>query len=465
MVNRSRVNVSRLFFIVSAAALSGGLLFLFGLYSGFHRNAAFEVVNTLVTAARLVYREAPNFIPGGAPIHFLQPSRKPGEGVTVNERPDDGQLVLLASFFDGGNELRLIRRDGSLVARWPVAFSKHFPDTSYLGEWVPQTDWNIDLHGALINPDGSVVFNYEYGGTVKLSRCNEVVWTLQYPTHHSIDIAETGGYWIPGRRFVADAELQDLLPFAGMHLDRTFDDNLILRVTEEGAIATKVSVVRILYDNGLEPLMTAGGYSFRRDAIDRAELVHLNKIGELKSSMAAAFPEFESGDLVISLRQHNLLLVVDPDDWRVKWHQTGPWRRQHDPEFNADGTISVFNNNTYRFVLGDLDRTDLSTPRVSNITKVDPVSGRTQVVYGQRDGQEFLSAIRGKQDPTAEGGVFITEFEAGRVFEVDAQGRTVWEYINRYDADQVLEVTEARLYPATYFSVDDWSCQGAAASD
>ena len=32
------------------------------------------------------------------------------------------------------------------------------------------------------------------------------------------------------------------------------------------------------------------------------------------------------------------------------------------------------------------------------------------------------------------------------------------EYINRYDEDEIAELTEARLYPADFFDVPDWSC-------
>jgi hypothetical protein len=74
----------------------------------------------------------------------------------------------------------------------------------------------------------------------------------------------------------------------------------------------------------------------------------------------------------------------------------------------------------------------------------------------------MLSVIRGKHELTARGGLLITEFEGGRVFETDPSGRTIWEYINRYDADEVAEITEARIYPADYFTVSDWSCGGPA---
>ena len=57
------------------------------------------------------------------------------------------------------------------------------------------------------------------------------------------------------------------------------------------------------------------------------------------------------------------------------------------------------------------------------------------------------------------GGLLITEFEGGRVLETDTPGQVIWEYINRYDQDEVAELTEARVYPVNYFEVTDWSCE------
>jgi hypothetical protein len=459
-----KLNLSKILFIGSLALFLGGGAFGVGLYSGYQRNTIFWLLDGLWEDAKLVFKESENLIPDGRPIHFMQPSRQPGSGVTVNGRGDDGKLILLSGFFDGGNALRLVERDGSVVASWPVNFSELFPDTSHLWR-APETDRNVDLHGALIQPDGSVVFNLEIGGTAKLSRCNEVIWTLAHETHHSIEKAEKGGYWIPGTKIVSSTGPEDFSPFTSSAKEKVLRDNLILRVTEDGVIADQVSVARILYDSGFEAIMTAGGFSFTRKGGWDYELVHVNKIGELSRSIAGAFPEFDAGDLILSLRKYNLVVVVDPDTWRVKWHQTGPWRRQHDPEFNPDGTITVFNNNVYRHQLTATDRSDPESARVSNIMRIDPATRRVDIAYGARAGQEMLSVIRGKHELTPEGGFLITEFEAGRVFEVDARSEIVWEYINRYDDEYVLEMTEGRIYPASYFTVDDWSCSNASANN
>ncbi len=446
---------------ISAVAAIGLLAlgaFSFGLYSGATNGPAYRAVVSFLDTARLAAVELPN-VTGAAPVDFLQPARQAGQGVTINAR-NDNRLIAIAGFFDGQNGIRLMRRDGTVVASWVLQFSRDFPETGYLEDRAPQSDWNVDLHGLAVNPDGSVVVNYEYAGLIKLDRCGKTEWTLEHPTHHSVERAEGGGYWVPGLRLLHPGRMEDAFPpFTTMRGTPYFLDNLILRVTEDGKIAESKSVPRIMYDNGMEPLLTGNGMSFFATGRWNDEIVHLNKVAELPARMAAAFPEFRAGDLLLSLREQNLLLVVDPRDWRVKWHQVGPWRRQHDPEFTDDGTISVFNNNIYRNVLLDRDVSPTDIPRVSEIVRVDPKTGATGVAWGNRPGQEMLTVIRGKQEPHEDGGFLVTEFEAGRAFETDAAGEIVWEYINRYDETHVAEITEARSYPAAYFTVSDWSCQ------
>ncbi len=89
---------------------------------------------------------------------------------------------------------------------------------------------------------------------------------------------------------------------------------------------------------------------------------------------------------------------------------------------------------------------------------VDPRTGEARRRYGNRPGQEMLSVFRGYIQEQPAGGFPIAEPEAGRVLQVDAKGDTVWEYINRFDADHVLEMNNARAFPAAYFTVTDWSC-------
>jgi hypothetical protein len=447
--------VSKFVFVITCSIIVLIGSFSAGFYTAYTRTGLFESIREARNAIKLsldVLRV--NVL--SEPIHHLQRARHQGGGVTRNLHPDDGSLILLSGLFNNGNELRLIRRNGDIVVRWPVSFSTLFPNTQHM-EQPPATDWNVDIHGALVEADGSVVFNFENGGLVKLDRCGKTTWTVSHPTHHSVERAKDGSYWVPGRRYVTTGE-SEYPPF-----EVPYKEDLIINVSKDGKIVSEASVPAILYENGLEALFTATGNYVDREFIthwwDR-ELVHLNKIEILDADLAVNFPQFEAGDLLLSFRDLNLILVANPETFRIKWHQTGPWLRQHDPEFDTDGTITVFNNNTYNVFQRSRYTSNLSTaPRTSNIVRVDPRTGRTEIEFGQLPGQEMLSVIRGKHEITDSGGFLITEFEAGRVFETDSNGNIVWEYINRYDDQRVGEITEARLYPAAYFDVKDWTCR------
>ncbi|MFM2357187.1 MAG: hypothetical protein RLZZ528_2923, partial [Pseudomonadota bacterium] len=334
MQDETEGGIGQVIFKAAATLLVIFGLIGFGFYSAVSQNGIYVVVKYFWNTAKLAINELPNHLEVGPPPGFVREGRKPGEGVTINTLPDDGSRVLLSSFFGAGPGLSLIDRSGATLATWPALFSQHFPDPSKFDGHIPWTDLNIDIHGSYIEPDGSVLFNFEYGGTVKLDRCGKPLWTIAEATHHSIDKAEDGGYWIPSRNyFPAGSTAPDEVfpPFTDVPVPTDFADDLILKVSADGEVVIRKSVMRILYDNGFEPLLTSTGINFYPDVMGRFELLHLNKITELKSSMAEAFPMFQAGDLLLSIRDNNMLVVVDPDDWKVKWHQIGPWIRQHDP--------------------------------------------------------------------------------------------------------------------------------------
>jgi hypothetical protein len=437
----SEFDFSKMLFYAVSIMTVLGVLFAFGLYSGAKRTVVYRAVKKVETAVMdsIVY-----FRPDG----FLQPARYEGAGVTVNDAHDrEEQLIFLSGFFENTNELRLIRRNGDVVARWPVQFSKIFPSPTHLHK-APTTDWHVDTHGALILPDGSVVFNFEHSGLVKLDRCGGVVWTLARMSHHSVEPAEDGGFWVPGRRYYPKDINSPLPPF-----DTPLLEDTLMRVSEDGKVIEELSVPKLIFDNGLEALLTEAEIV---DLDNGKEIVHLNKIEELTTDLAGDFPMFDVGDLMISLRESNLVMVINPDTGKVKWWQIGPWIWQHDPEFVPGGKIIVFNNNP--FVL-DRHKSEVPLPRFSNIVEIDPASHGYRVAYGNKPGQEMHTTLRGKVQRTSTGGLFITEFEGGRIFETDAEGHVIWEYINRYSPDKVAEVTEARIYSANYFSVPDWTCE------
>jgi hypothetical protein len=284
--------------------------------------------------------------------------------------------------------------------------------------------------------------NFEYCGLVKLDRCGRRLWTLPRMTHHQVTVASDGSYWVPSHRYVEKDS-----PFPG--LNAPFLEDTVLRVSPDGKVLREASILRLFVKNKLRGLLLANG--LKGSALATEDVTHLNDIEELPAALAERYPAFAAGDLVLSFRGLNLLMVVDPAVETVKWQESGRWLRQHDPDFTANGRLLFFDNGN--------DGTDAGTALGgSRILEIDPVTESVRTVYGRAKGQTFFTSARGMLQALDGGHLLITESEAGRAFEVDERGQIVWEYVNRYDERDVALLSVALRYPEEYFTVSDWAC-------
>ena len=182
------------------------------------------------------------------------------------------------------------------------------------------------------------------------------------------------------------------------------------------------------------------------------DIMHLNDVEELWPGMAASYPMFEAGDLVVSLRQLSTVLVLDPETLVVKWVGSDPLILQHDPDFIGDGKIGVFNNNN--------DRTSRGTfLGGSQIVIYEPHSDSYQAVYPTEKSLPFSTAYAGKWQLLPNRNILTVESRAVRAFEANPAGEAVWEWVSdRMDGSHVPEVLEATRYVLTPEAVAGWNC-------
>ncbi len=370
---------------------------------------------------------------GIEPTRWLRPATVPGNGVTTRDpaRMQPG-LTFMTSLFDGAVAMELVDEKGAVVHRW-----------------IDTTSWfTNEIHGAVPLPDGSVVFSRGDNGLRRIDKCGKEMWHLDRMTHHSVFLSrDDQTLWVSARRVLKEDDRQELARLPGFV--PPFIEDLALQVSLDGRVLREISLPRVLHEAGLAALVHPMGVDSIRNS--DSEVTHLNDVEVLQKADAVAFPMFAPGDVMVSLRNVNLVFVFDPDTGIVKWHQTGPWIRQHDPDFRPDGLISVFNNR----------KDDTRTGSVlggSNILAVAPASGRVRVLYKGSAEHPFFTNVLGKQQLLPNGNLLISSGYQGRVFEATPEGDIVWEFINRYDDDRIILLHEGTRYPRDYFTVDDWSC-------
>jgi len=425
-----RHDLSRVAFLLSA----GVLLFLYGTAVGTYGLFPYSLIragrDSLMDTAILARSSL------GKPVEFLTSAHHRGNGVTRSTEAAAPGLTFLSGFFDGGNEMRLIRLNGEVVHRWPVKFFDIFPNPTHIPEKdaVPKTDWNATIHGTQLLPDGSVVFNFTGLGAAKVDRCGRVLWRIPRLTHHAVSPASDGGFWIPVRQ-------SQKRRYEFLHSSAA--DETLLHVSADGVVLSEHSVIEAIYQNELFGLI------FPRVSGD---IVHLNDVEELMPDMAASFPQFKAGDLLVSMRFPSLVLVMEPATLRIKWYQVGPWLGQHDPDFLKNGRIRVFSNN--------FDGT-LDVGSLGGSTIIDVDAQTREITYRFRGSGDtaVYTHDRGMQETLDNGNVLITETRRGRVVEITPDGKIAWEFINRYDDSNVAMMAGAVRYPESYFSVERWDCK------
>jgi hypothetical protein len=303
---------------------------------------------------------------------------------------------------------------GREVYRWPVDYAALDPKG--------RKPLNVMLHGVDPLPDGSLITAFDQGEVIaRIDSCGQPMWTREGNFSHSVAPDDDGGIW-------------------------SWRDETIVRLdAATGEITREIDLRRdIIAAHDLY-----GEFSIRAtenaDELEYgADPFHPNDVEPLRAAMAAAFPMFEPGDLLISLRELNMVAVIDPDDGSPKWFRHGPWYRQHDPDWEPDGTISVYDN---RMGLG-----------ASRILKIDPATDDVAVAYQGNAEHPFYSYRRGKQQVLANGNVLVTESEAGRVFEAAPDGSLVWERDLGWDAQRNLIVTSADRLPTDFFQPGALAC-------
>ena len=293
---------------------------------------------------------------------------------------------------------------------WPVDYSKLDPEGL--------KPLNVMLHGMEVFPDGSIAVTFDAGNAIaRLNACGDPMWVVKGGYHHAITRDGKGGLW-------------------------AWRNNEIVRLDEETGEITKTlslesDIVKAV--GGQEGVFLVRSFAAGEDKplSLASDPFHANDVEPLRAEMADAFPQFEEGDLLISLREINLLAVVAPDTGALRWWQTGPWLKQHDPDFQPDGTIAVFDNAT--------------GSGASRILRIDPVTRDVTTVFAGTTDAPFSSWQRGKQQMLPNGNVLVTQAQHGRVFEATPDGQIAWERDMVWDAERNLIVTEARHVPEDFF--------------
>lgn len=352
----------------------------------------------------------------------LPAEEEDGEAQPVSpDRPSHVTLWQRGEAFEGytliglpdQRRARLIDMEGHPVHEWHIpyrqAFPKHFRSN-------PCEDRKIYWSRLHMYPNGDLLAVYDCDGDtpsgyglVKLDKASQILWTAPFPVHHDLDIAPDG-------RIVALTANIRTKRIEGLKTPPPIHEDKVSVFSAEGRPLDSVSLLEAFRDSPYRAFV-----DLTRKKQD-GDYLHANSVHVLTSELARAFPQFKPGQVLVSVRNINVIGVLDLEGRRMVWATRGLWYLQHHARFLPNGHIQLYDNQG----LKSGDRT------YSRIIEYDLEEKSIVWSFDGNESNRFYSEIRGMQQTLPNGNLLITESVGGRLLEITPDKRIVWEYYYPY---------------------------------
>jgi hypothetical protein len=312
---------------------------------------------------------------------------------------------LLISTFKSSKEVefKLIQLpDKKIIKSWLISISTN----PYIFKNINSTTRYI--HPLMTN-DSSLIIKEAKNSLISVSSTGKIRWIdSNYVFHHSIEQENDSTIWIPS---VAKE-------FKYYKIEGFSHDAISAVDPRNGKIKFIKSVADILVENGYKALLDIG---YDDDAI------HLNDI----QPALYTSKYWQKGDLLISLRNRNIVALYRPSNNKIIWLKTGPWLAQHDCDFVDGKTIMIFGNDVI------WEKKELLVNGHNDIYFYDFEKDKISLPYNKvMKKLGIKTKSQGRCDILKNGDLFIDESENGKLYVINKDSVKMI-YTERYDKNHI----------------------------
>lgn len=332
----------------------------------------------------------------------------------------------------------LVDMEGKVVFRWRVPVKKVWSGVTGCSNVFKVGVYFVNR--ARVFPNGDMLAQFSdwgapYGcGMIKVDKDANILWVYEDLVHHDFAVDEKGNTFTATRKTLTD-------PVPGLEeLPTPINVDYIVKLDPNGKEMSSFSLLEAFKDSPYEILLLHRDHGWGDDIYD---YFHTNSLDVLKPEIAAKFPQFKAGDLLISARALGVLAVVDPETKKVVWAYRGFLKYQHSATFLPNGHILVLDNQ------GHID----TNGKYSRVVELNPVTLGVEWMYVGNKENPFNTEKVGDAQRLPNGNTLIAESAHARIFEVTKDGKVVWTYKLAKKLSDT-EYSEA-IFTALRFTDDD----------
>jgi len=337
-------------------------------------------------------------------------------GVTVYDgsRALDGLNFFTTGYVPGAV---LMDMQGRLLHKWAHGYIEAWVASPDRPELRPSAKGSGYWRRAHLFENGDVLAIFEGLAILKVNADSRLLWVKFGGYHHDLEVLHDGTIYVLTRE-------AHIVP--RYNPDEPILEDFIAILDSNGSEISRVSVLAALADSEFAPLLGRA---------ERAgDILHTNTVEVLDGRIADDIPAFRAGNVLLTLRELDLIAVVDMDAARVVWALSSSWDAPHQATVVGDGDIMVFDNR--------------GNEGASRVIRFDPVTRDIVWMFKGERPVDFDSQECGSNHFLENGNTLIVESDRGKAFEVAPDGAIVWKFINPAQTGDELQ------YIATLFDLE-----------
>ncbi len=347
---------------------------------------------------------------------FYQPEMNDKKGVTINKVNDSYNGLTFLANAEIENDSILIDQTGKIVHEWSISPYEVFKQV----ENVP-ADFFITPRTFLDTDTGNVyaIFRMVHKtpnglGLVKMDKDSNVLWVHEGYIHHDVAVdKEKNRLYTLGQtvRHNADPHYPNIRP-------PFMDEEIRVLNPDTGEEIKRISFLELFKKSGKSEILSKISHIPQDPSLAAGDVFHANTVELVPAEADGKAPMLKMGHLLVSIRNLDLLIMVDPDREEITWASYGAWKGQHDPEIQPDGTLMLFDNQGNLSLNGGISR-------VLNIDM-----NTTGIIWEYTGTKELpmRSVYASSLHILPNNNILISDSYSGRILEVTPEKEVVWEY-------------------------------------
>ncbi len=336
----------------------------------------------------------------------------------------------------------IMDRNGKVLHTWEVDEDKIWKDIKGIygfnsGDQAYPLDLKLYDNGDLL-VSYQAFYTYPFAiGMAKFDKDSNLLWSQEKRTHHWFSEDEAGLFYAPSlQELKLPYRLGETMLQIDCHNQAMFEDTVAI-MNADTQVIESFSVIDTLVDADYAGLVFEKdkGWSTKElrgkeNIFDSCDPTHANSVVALSKADADQYPSLNAGDLLISMRNINAIMIVDRQSKKLKWLTHGRTVLQHGARFYKDNKIIVLDNQGGKASQGG-----------ARIVSIDLDNDELDVIFPTDQtptGINFTSFASGDIRLSGDKSTLLVSLTPdGRVIEIDLNSRKrVWEYTNNHDTSK-----------------------------